>query len=114
MASLLIFWAGWTTVWHLLAAVAIGAVVFTISQALLPAADRPWLDWRWSLWMWPYFAGMAALSYLGSFDGRGVLPFGWDMLAVAVFALAIYAYALSRPLPRRIVREYVEEADGKA
>jgi amino acid transporter len=114
MASLLIFWAGWTTVWHLLAAVAVGAVVFAISQALLPAADRPWLDWRWSVWMWPYFAGMAVLSYLGSFDGRGVLPFGWDMLAVAVFALAIYAFALTRPLPRRIVEQYVEEAAQEA
>ncbi|MGP3920923.1 APC family permease [Nonomuraea sp. 10N515B] len=114
MASLLIFWAGWTTVWHLLAAVAVGAVMFAISQALLPAADRPWLDWRWSVWMWPYFAGLAALSYLGSFDGRGVLPFGWDMLAVAAFALAIYSYALSRPLPGRIVRQYVEEADANA
>ncbi|MGN9843256.1 APC family permease [Nonomuraea sp. H19] len=114
MASLLIFWAGWTTVWHLMAAVAIGAVVFGISQAVLPAADRPWLDWRWSLWLWPYFAGMAVLSYLGSFDGRGVLPFGWDMLAVTVFALAIYAFALTRPLPRRIVQQYVESAGQEA
>ncbi|WP_188193359.1 APC family permease [Nonomuraea sp. SYSU D8015] len=114
MASLLIFWAGWTTVWHLLAAVAVGAVVLALSQALLPATVRPWLDWRWSVWMWPYFAGLAALSYLGSFDGRGVLPFGWDMAAVAVLALAIYAFALSRPLPPRIVRQYVEAAEQEA
>jgi hypothetical protein len=45
----------------------------------------------------PYLAGMAVLSYLSptDFTGTGVLPFGWDILIVAVFSLAIYAYAIS-------------------
>ncbi|WP_344944689.1 APC family permease [Actinomadura miaoliensis] len=134
MASLLIFWAGWPTVWRLLAAVAIGVVLLGGWHALRsgagrppaePAEDeraqseqaeggRPPLDWRWSLWLWPYFAGMGVLSYLGSFEGRGVLPFGWDMAAVAVFALLMFTVAVARPLPGHMTRRYVAASESEA
>jgi hypothetical protein len=58
--------------------------------------------------------GMALLSYLSSFGGRGVLPFGWDMLAVIAFSLAIYAYAIRVRLPAEQVREYVGDLTAEA
>jgi hypothetical protein len=58
--------------------------------------------------------GMALLSYLSSFGGRGTLPFGWDMLATIVFSLAIYAYAITVRLPGERVREYVGDLTEEA
>jgi hypothetical protein len=64
----------------------------------------------------PYLAGMAVLSYLSptDFTGTGVLPFGWDILIVAVFSLAIYAYAISVRLRPEEVRRYVADARNEA
>ncbi|MCY1367699.1 hypothetical protein D9M69_546440 [compost metagenome] len=49
-------------------------------------------DLRAAAWLIGYLPAMAAVSYLGSqeFGGIGVLPEGWDMLVVAVLALAFY------------------------
>jgi hypothetical protein len=59
---------------------------------------------------------MALLSFLGSkdFDGINVIPFGWDALAVAVFSLAIYAFAISVRLPPDDVRRHVADAREEA
>jgi hypothetical protein len=74
---------------------------------------------------------MGAISYLSSFDTntpssvplvglhgpRNELTFGWDILAVAFFSLAIYALAIRSRLPAERALEYigdptVEEPEG--
>jgi hypothetical protein len=71
------------------------------------------LDWRSAVWLWPYLIGMATISYLSSFDTRtpssipllgltgprNELTFGWDVLAVALLSLAVYALAIRSRLP---------------
>jgi hypothetical protein len=71
---------------------------------------------------------MGVISYLSSFDTktpssiagllrgpRNTLTFGWDVLAVAIFSILVYALAIRLRLPDRQVRAYVadlaEEAD---
>ncbi len=39
-------------------------------------------------------AGLGLLSYLGTFEGIGVLPFGWDILVVCLFSTAIFRLAV--------------------
>jgi hypothetical protein len=62
--------------------------------------------------MWPYFIGLGLISYLGpeDFTGIGVIPFGWDILVVAVFSLVIYYYAISVRLSPEQVRRHVADA----
>ena len=74
---------------------------------------------------------MAAISYLSSFDTstpssipllglhgpRNELTFGWDVLAVALLSLAVYAFAIRSRLPAEQALEYigdptVEEPEG--
>ena len=67
------------------------------------------------MWLWPYLTGMAVISYLGTFGGGvGVIPFGWDVLVVAVFSIAIYALAMSVRLTPEEVRRHVADAREEA
>ncbi|GAB3989563.1 APC family permease [Actinoallomurus acanthiterrae] len=117
-ASLLLYWASWQTVWRLLVAVVAGFVLLAISYYSRPPAERPNLEMRHSVWIWPYLVGMGIISYYGAFPGEGglfrsheVLPFGWDFLVVAAFALVIYYFALVTALPSERVQEHVARDD---
>ena len=86
------------------------------------------LDWRSSVWLPPYLLGMSALSYVSSFDTgtpssipllglhgpRNDLSFGWDMLAVALFSLVIYAFAIRCRLSVERALRYVEASAAEA
>ncbi len=108
IANLIVLFAGWTTDWKLFAAVGIGLVLLAVSQATR-GAERVSLDWRSSIWMWPWLAGLLVLSYLSSFEGgQDDLHFGVDMAVTAAFSLAIYYFALSRRLSAADVKERIE------
>jgi len=64
----------------------------------------------------PYLAGIAVISYIGTsdFGGKGFVPFGWDILVVAAFSLAIYYYAISARLSPEEVRRHVADAREEA
>ena len=111
VANLIVYWSGWTTNWKLFLAVLLGFVLLGISYATKANQERPPLDWRASLWLWPYLGGMALISYLGQFDGRSLIPFWWDMVVVAAFSLVIYAIAMRVRLTPERVRQYVGEVE---
>jgi hypothetical protein len=116
VANLVIYWTGWEILWKLIIAIALGFVLLVIGHIVNPSELTPTMDWRGGSWLWPYFAGMAVISYIGAsdFGGIGVIPFGWDILAVAVFSLAIYFYAMSVRLTPEDVRRHVADARNEA
>jgi len=71
---------------------------------------------------------MAAISYLSSFDTRtpssipllglhgprNELTFGWDILAVALLSLGVYAFAIRSRLPAERALEYVGDLTAEA
>jgi amino acid transporter len=111
VANLIVYWSGWKTDWKLFAAILLGFALLAVSYLSKANPDRPPLDWKPCLWLWPYLAGMALISWLGQFDGRELIPFWWDMLLVAAFSLAIYALAMRVRLPAPRVREYSGEVE---
>jgi len=99
VSNQIVLFAGWSTDWKLFAAIGIGLALLAISQLSRPAAARVPLDWRASIWMWPWLLGLLVLSYLASFEGgRDDLHFGVDMAVTAAFSLLIYYFALSQRL----------------
>jgi hypothetical protein len=86
------------------------------------------LDWRTAVWLWPYLLGMGAISCLSSFDTgtpssipllgldgpRNVLTFGWDVLAVALLSLCIFALAIRSRLQAERTLEYVGDVTSEA
>jgi amino acid transporter len=106
VANLIVLFAGWSTDWKLFAAIGIGLVLLAVSQLTRPASERAPMDWRSSIWMWPWLGGLLVISYLASFEGgRDDLHFGVDMAVTAAFSLGIYFFALSQRLSPEDVRE---------
>lgn len=110
VANLVIYWTGWEVLWKLLAAIALGFVLLAL--AYFTNQERASLDWKSGSWLFPYFVGLGLLSYIGpeDFQGIGLIPFGIDIVVVAVFSLAIYYYAISVRLTPEEVRGHVAES----
>ncbi|MBO0775403.1 MAG: APC family permease [Actinobacteria bacterium] len=107
LASLIIYWSGFETVWKLGIVLVIGYILIGISMAF--DKQRPPLDWRSAQWLPVYLIGLGIISWQGQFGPNNTyrIPFGWDMLIVAVFALAIYLWAQAVRAPREEVLELV-------
>jgi hypothetical protein len=95
-------------VWRLEVALGIGLLIYL---AYLPFGRRrmetPRLDLRSAIWLPPYLAGIAVISYLGRYDGRNLLPFWVDIAVVAAFSIAIFALAIAVRLPAPQAQEYI-------
>jgi amino acid transporter len=121
VASEILLFGGWAVVWKLIAAILIGFALLGLATATNTSRRKGSLDWRSAAWLWPYLLGMGAISYFSSFDTktpssipllglrgpRNQLTFGWDILAVALLGLAVYAFAIRSRLPAEQALEYV-------
>jgi amino acid transporter len=116
VANLVIYWSTWDVIWKVSVAMILGLVLLGIGHLVNPSELTPSLDWRGGSWVWPYFIGLAAISYLGEsdFGGIGVIPYPWDILVIAVFSIAIYYYAMSVRLTTEEVRGHVADAREEA
>jgi amino acid transporter len=115
VANELILFSGWTVVWKLLVAVLIGFALLAISAATSAPEQRPTLDWQAGIWLAPYMVGLGVVSYLSSFSGpANALPFGWDVLVMALFSLAIYVLAVHLRLPREEIEQRIGDVTAEA
>jgi amino acid transporter len=128
VANEIILFSAWAVVWKLVVAILIGFVLLAISTATSAPDRRPSLDWRSAGWLWPYLVGLTVISYLGSFDIHNpdtipllglkgpinVLPFGVDVLVMALFSVAIYFLAIRLRLPDARVAEIIGDLAAEA
>jgi amino acid transporter len=126
VANEIILFSGWAVVWKLIFAIVVGFILLAISAATSSEERRPSLDWYSGAWIWPYVIGLGVISYLGSFGpadrlpiillkgAKGDLPYGIDMLVMAIFSLAIYLLAMRLRLPSERVHEYVGDLTAEA
>ncbi len=102
--NLMSYWTGWDTMYKLAIAIGIGLIFFVLAY------------WRGNLknhvlslsaanWLVPYLGGLFLISYLGSFGGKGVIPFGWDFLVMALFSTVILYFAV-RNRSASIAKDY--------
>lgn len=91
--NLISYWTGWDTIWKLAVAIGIGIVVllFAYIKGLVSKND---FGSRALIWLAPYLLGLFTISYLGSFGGKGYIPFGWDFLVIAIFSIVILFLAV--------------------
>lgn len=113
VASMIIYWSGFEVVWKLGICLVVGYVLIGTFMAF--DSERPPLDWRSAQWLPVYLIGMGIISWQGQYNGGAVkppvntlnIPFGWDMVVVAVFALIIFYWARAVCLTSHEVEELV-------
>ncbi|WP_043668197.1 APC family permease [Streptomyces xylophagus] len=96
VANLIIYWAGWDTLWRLGIAIVLGYLLLGTYAWYATASERPdapRLDWRAAQWLPAYLLGLGLISWQGSFGGQGHIALWWDIVVVAVFSLGIYYWA---------------------
>ncbi|WP_206832262.1 APC family permease [Alicyclobacillus fructus] len=100
-ASLILYWAQWPLTGEVIIVIIIGLPIYFYYTA--KAGWRGFSEhFRRGLWLIVYLLWMALVSFLGSgkFGGIGVLPYGWDMVVVAVSALVFYLWGVRSGFPK--------------
>jgi len=114
IASEIIYWSGFETVWKLGIVLVIGYVLIGISMAF--DKQRPPLDWKSAQWLPVYLLGMGIVSWQGQFGPNNTfrIPFWWDLLIVAGFSLIIFLWAQAVKNPRAEVLRLVARQSAEA
>ncbi|MDG2334341.1 MAG: APC family permease [Myxococcota bacterium] len=90
LASWAVFWSGWET----LGLAALAIAVPSLGFVLIEGARGRAVQWRGGMWWFVYLGGLTLLSGLIG-DGRPYAwPMQWQLLGVAVFALAVFPIAI--------------------
>lgn len=117
-ANLIIYWSGFDTTWKIEVGLAIGLLIFVLTRAT--NSDRPPLNLWNSSWVWPWLIGTVIIGWLGRYDSnhgtnvatgageRFFIPAWFDLLAVIVFNLVIFYYAITLGQPQDRVTAAVE------
>ncbi|WP_420584082.1 APC family permease [Ruegeria sp.] len=109
IATLVVYWSGWDTVWRLGIALIVGMLL--LLARFHNRLDE--MDVTEALWLVPYLSGIGLISYLGQF-GDGALqqiPFGWDIALCVLFSVVIFGIAVRSALPARKFEEYIAEEE---
>jgi amino acid transporter len=128
VANMIIYWSGFPVVWKLGVCIVIGYAIVALFRLLhhlgvsnILEGDPSPLDWKPAQWLPVYLIGMGIISWLGQYPdaavappgappvNTGTIPFGWDILTVAVFSLVIFYWAQHTKLPRERMLLLVQE-----
>lgn len=104
LSSLLFYWSGWTIASKFVIALALGLAILFLYKLFSKKALV--LDWKRSLWIWPYFIGMILISYYGEFDGgKMLIPFGWDFVLIAILSLFTIWFGVKSSYARAAIED---------
>ncbi|GAA3045747.1 APC family permease [Streptomyces glomeratus] len=112
VANLIIYWAGWDTLWRLGVAIVLGYALlggyawYATSKGL---PDAPRLDWKSAQWLPAYLVGLGLISWQGGFGGQAHIGLWWDMAVVAAFSLGIYYWAKATASRPQEIERSIEE-----
>lgn len=117
--SLVLYWARWPLTGKVILLMAAGLPIWAWYELRKPWAElKPHL--KAGVWMIGYLLVMAAVSWAGStqYGGQGYLPQGWDLLIVALIALAFYVWGVrsswQNPSLAQVRAELGADADADA
>jgi amino acid transporter len=111
VANFLILWSGWTTDYKLGIAILIGYAILVANRVFKLNPIAPQFDVRSAVWLPVYLVGMGLIVYLSDFGptANPWFPLWWDMLAIAVFSLAIFYWAQRVALPTERMEDLIRQ-----
>jgi amino acid transporter len=114
IATLIIYWSGWSTLWRLGLAILIGYVAMGSYAAYASSTGKPYapkMDWKSAQWLPVYLVGIGVVSWQGQFGGTGNIPLWADMGIIAVFSLAVYYWAIATSLKSAEIERNIEDVE---
>ena len=116
VANLVIYWTTWDVIWKALIAMVLGFVLLGHRPHGQPVGVDPTSTGGGAPGCGHTLSGWRCSPTLGptDFGGIGVIPFGWDIVVMAIFSVAIYYYAMSVRLTPEEVRGHVADAREEA
>ncbi|WP_329245320.1 APC family permease [Streptomyces sp. NBC_01478] len=112
VANLIIYWAGWDTLWRLGVAIVLGYLLLGTYAWYATASERPdapRLDWKAAQWLPVYLLGLGVISWQGTFGGQGHIALWWDIAVVTVFSLGIYYWAKATSSTAEDIERSIDE-----
>ena len=95
LATELLYWARWPLTGEIILLMVVALPVYLYYQA-----KSGWHDFarqmKGAWWLVIYLPTIALVSWAGStqFDGKGYLPYGWDLVIVAIVGLVFYLWGV--------------------
>lgn len=96
--NLFSYWTGWDTISKLAIMLILGIGIF-VTSCIRGNFKISFNELKSGLWVLPYLLGLILISYLGSFGGQNLIPFGWDFVVIAFFSIVILYLALKSRVP---------------
>jgi amino acid transporter len=126
LANMIIYFAGWSTVFWLYMFIVLGFIIFVAYQVSIPAARRTIIDWRAASWLVPWLIGLAVISWQGQYTSSPSTVFGltlnptlnlptwWDLLVIAFWSTVIYYWAVAVTMSTDKVQAAVRDVENEA
>ena len=112
ICNLITYWTGFSCIWRLMIALLTGIALLLCYRAYNKDIMYP-INIRSAWWLFLHFSGITIISYLGSFDGIGVITFGADFVVLAVFSALILAASQYCKLPENEVSAMLESTQDE-
>ena len=104
IATLVLYWSGWNTLWRLGLYLLVGLVLFFIR---IVQHGTKHFDLTEAAWLPPYVIAVGLVSAFGSFGGTGTIPFGWDIAILFVISIVTFHIAVRCRLSREKLDRYL-------
>jgi amino acid transporter len=99
VSALMIYWAGWHTTWILMSLQLFSLTLFAAFVDASPSL-RPNIKThlRAGAWLIGFYVLELIISYLGTFGGKGILPYPLDNILIIVGAVVFFYWGLNSAL----------------
>lgn len=84
ICNIMLYWCGFEVIWKLNVALLVGFIINIVYNK-----ENIFNFEKSVYWFFGYMIIMLGLSYLGSFGGRNILVFPWDMFSILPFSILI-------------------------
>lgn len=99
ICTLLTYWCGWQIFSKSLFVIVVGLIILAFYRILTKHGKETPLNWSASIWVWPYFTGLFAISYFGSFSGTHALSTTMSYCLLALLCLVTVLLSAYFKLP---------------
>lgn len=110
IASLIVYWCGWENLSWLFLSQIVLYIAYLCCAKIVPrnyAGLKQQV--KSSLWLIGYYLMLMAVSYLGSFGGRNIIPHPYDLCLIATIALVCYYWGSLTGIPKEKLDIFISE-----